>query len=199
MPADGVEPSTKTEIYSSHCKLNHRHMYTLESIKYVHSLFCFIIPRSWKGGMLVSRHPFVCPSICLWTKSWPLCIFHNTYLPDPFHICTSYQGTSESVCSVKFIVKFNNLNFWQIFGICNFDFVLLWHGIRYESIVWVIMGRWGVFSEHRRSSCFNFSCGYCQTSSVSCTKSQNLNVSCLVLQLPFPNPLKLGIKLRMKM
>ena len=46
---------------------------------------------------------------------------------------------------VKVIAKFQNLNVWQIFGICNFEFVLLWHGIWYESIgiVWVIMGRLG--------------------------------------------------------
>ena len=40
---------------------------------------------------------------------------------------------------------------------------------------------------------------YCQTSNISCTKSQNINASCLVLQLSLPNPLKPGIKLRIKM
>ena len=40
---------------------------------------------------------------------------------------------------------------------------------------------------------------YCQTSYISGTKSQNLNVSCLVLQLSLTNPLKPGVKLRMKM
>ena len=33
----------------------------------------------------------------------------------------------------------------------------------------------------------------CQTSNIRCTKSQNLNVSCLVLQLFLPNPLKPGV------
>ena len=36
----------------------------------------------------------------------------------------------------------------------------------------------------------------CQISNISCTKSQNLNVSCLILQC---NILKPGVKLRMKM
>ena len=36
---------------------------------------------------------------------------------------------------------------------------------------------------------------YRQNSNISCTKSTNLNVSCLVLQLPLPNPLKWGVKL----
>ena len=40
---------------------------------------------------------------------------------------------------------------------------------------------------------------YRKTSSLNRTKSQNLNVSCLLLQWSLPNPLKLGVKLRMKM
>ena len=40
---------------------------------------------------------------------------------------------------------------------------------------------------------------YSQISNISGTKSQNLNVSRLVLWLSLPNPLKPGVKLRMKM
>ena len=40
---------------------------------------------------------------------------------------------------------------------------------------------------------------YRKTSSIIRTKSQNLNVSCILLQLSSLNPLKLGVKLRMKM
>ena len=40
---------------------------------------------------------------------------------------------------------------------------------------------------------------YCQTSNIRCTESQNLNVSRLLLQLTLPNPLKPGVKSRMKM
>ena len=40
---------------------------------------------------------------------------------------------------------------------------------------------------------------YRKTSSISRTKSQNLNVSCLLLQWSLPNSLKPGVKLRMKM
>ena len=57
---------------------------------------------------------------------------------------------------VKFLAKFHYLNFWQIFQLCNFDFVLFWLGIWYESIVWVIMGWQGVFSERRHPSCTSF-------------------------------------------
>ena len=40
---------------------------------------------------------------------------------------------------------------------------------------------------------------YCNTSSTSRTKSQNLNASCLFLQWSLTNPVKPGVKLRMKM
>ena len=40
---------------------------------------------------------------------------------------------------------------------------------------------------------------YCKTSSISRTKSQSLNVSCILLQLSSLNRLKPGVELRMKM
>ena len=40
---------------------------------------------------------------------------------------------------------------------------------------------------------------YGKTSIISRTKSQNLNVSCILLQLSSLNQLKPGVKLRMKM
>ena len=39
---------------------------------------------------------------------------------------------------------------------------------------------------------------YRQTPNISLTKSENLNVSCLVLQLSFPNQLKPGFESEMK-
>ena len=40
---------------------------------------------------------------------------------------------------------------------------------------------------------------YRKTSSISRTKSQNLNVSCILVQLSSRNPLRPDVKLRMKM
>ena len=40
---------------------------------------------------------------------------------------------------------------------------------------------------------------HCETANINHTKSQNLNISRLVLQLFLPNPLKPGVKSRMKM
>ena len=47
------------------------------------------------------------------------------------------------------------------------------------------------------SCAWNFS--YCKISNTRRTQSPNLNVSRLVLQLSLPNPMKPGVKLRMKM
>ena len=59
---------------------------------------------------------------------------------DPFHIYISYQATSEDVSHVKFLAKFQNLYFWQILKICNFDIVLFSLGIWCESLIWVNTG-----------------------------------------------------------
>ena len=45
----------------------------------------------------------------------------------------------------------------------------------------------------------SFKSMYRKTSSISRTKFQNLNVTCIILQLSSLNPLKPGVKLRMKM
>ena len=42
-------------------------------------------------------------------------------------------------------------------------------------------------------------CTYRKTSCISRTEFQNLNVSCILMQLSSLNPLKPGVKLRMKM
>ena len=94
----------------------------------------------------------VCPSVDRIVSA--LCL--QQYSLDPFHICTSYQTTSEGVSRVMPLSKFKSLKFWGIFKIFNFDFVFFWLGIQYDSMVWVIMRRRGVSSERRRSSCSSF-------------------------------------------
>ena len=64
-----------------------------------------------------------------------------TFFADPFHIYMSYQATSKGVSCLKFLAKFQNLNFWHSFLICNFDFVLFWLG----DLMWITsMGNHGV-------------------------------------------------------
>ena len=84
----------------------------------------------------------VCPSV---DRIVPA-LYLKQYFLDPFHICTSYQATSEGVSRVMFVPKLKNL-------IQNFDFVYFLLGIQFDSVVRVIMRRRGVSSEHRRSSC----------------------------------------------
>ena len=54
--------------------------------------------------------------------------------------------------------RFKILKFWRIFKICNFDFVFIWLGIQYDSMVWVIIRQRGVSSERRCSSCSSCHC-----------------------------------------
>ena len=125
------------------------HHSCLNELKYA-GFTMFIVPLAstkLKSGILVSRRPFICPSLRPSVDKIVSTLYLLQYYSDPFHICTSYQATSEGVSCVKVIARFQF--FWQFFLICNFDFVLLWHGIWYELIVWVIMGGRGVFSERR--------------------------------------------------
>ena len=78
------------------------------------------LQRSWKRGILVSPCPSARLSVWLWTESCPLCIFYNTHW---IHLIF-----------VQFLAFFLNLHLW----LC-----LILTGIRYESIIWIIVGRRG--------------------------------------------------------
>ena len=89
----------------------------------------FIPPASTKlKGGYTGITLSVCPSVDRIVSA----LYLQQYSSDPFHICTSYQATSEGLLRVMPVQKFNM--------------------IQYDSMVWVIM-RWpGVSSERRRSS-----------------------------------------------
>ena len=93
-----------------------------------------------------------------WVIHWfqSVCLSIRPSLPRPSRItcplCSAYSSswihfifmhlTKQPRCVVcKFLAKFQFLAFFLIW---NFDFVLFWLGIWCESLVWVIMGRWGV-------------------------------------------------------
>ena len=101
------------------------------------------LQRSWKGGILVSPCPSVRPSVCPSVAKIVSALYLQQCSSDPIHICTSYQATKEGVSRVMPVSKFKKLKFWRIFLICKFDFVFFWLGIQYDSMVWVIMRRWG--------------------------------------------------------
>ena len=116
-------------------------------------LVCYYTPASTK---LIGGYTGITLSVCPSVDRIVSALYLQQYSSDPFHICTSYQGTSEGVSRVMPVSKFKNVKFWRIFKICNFDFVIFWLGIQYDSMVWVIMRRRGVSSERWRFSCSSF-------------------------------------------
>ena len=119
--------------YDTKCKSN----YSPDSMKL----------KSRYTGFTLSVCPSFHPSISVLSVPSTISTLYS------FHVYTSYLTTSEGVSHIFVFAKYQNFKFWQFFKICNFDFVLFWPGIRYESIVWVIMEWWGVFSECRCSNC----------------------------------------------
>ena len=83
-------------------------------------LLFFYTPTSGKlkRGILVAPCPSVQPSVRLWTESMSA-LYLQQYLPDPFHIYTSYQATSVGVSHV--ICFF----FFFFFKIKEFEFLAI--------------------------------------------------------------------------
>ena len=95
----------------------------------------FIMPPTstkLKGGILVSPCPsvrlpvqtcimlWVCSywekSVCPFVDRIVYALYLQQYSSDPFHICTSYQATSEGVSRVQFFSKFKKKsNFGKLF------------------------------------------------------------------------------------
>ena len=106
--------------------------YTHHTKKLLGGIFVSLHPSVHpSGGIFVSLHPSIHPSVPHTVSA----LLRLQFWLDPFHIYTSYQATSEGVPCVKLLAKFQNLNFWQIYKICNYDFVLFWLGIWCESLV----------------------------------------------------------------
>ena len=92
---------------------------------------------SWKGvNWFHLVHWSVCPSVDRIVSALSIFAGSLSYL----HISSSNFRR----CVTCKVTKLTNLKFWQILWICNFDSVIVWLGIQYESIVWVIMGWRGI-------------------------------------------------------
>ena len=65
--------------------------------------------RAIKGFYCITLS--VCPSVDRIVSA----LYLQQYSSDPFHICTSYQATSEGVSRVMPVSKLKNLKFWRIF------------------------------------------------------------------------------------
>ena len=129
-----------------------------------------IIPPAWTkytgftSSVRLPICPSVCPSVCGQNR---VCSVSSTILVRSIPYLHILSSNFRMCVVCKGYCKIPKYVFWGFFLICKLDFVLLWHGIWYESIVLVIMGqqRGGggggvglgvggvLFSEHRRSSC----------------------------------------------
>ena len=91
-----------------------------------------------------------CPSVCGQNRVRSV---SSTILAESISYLHILSSNFRRCFTCKGYHRIPNFEFLANFLICDFDFVLLWHGIWYESIVWVIMGQRGVLSECRHSSC----------------------------------------------
>ena len=101
---------------------------------------CLVIPPAstkLKGGILVSRRPYVSPSVC--GQNCVRSVTSTILTESISHLINHFRR--RVTCNI--FCKVPKLDFWQIFQMSNFDFVLFCLGIWYEAIVWVIMGRRG--------------------------------------------------------
>ena len=79
------------------------------------------------------------------------------YLPGPFHIYISYQKNSEGVSRVKLSKSWKNFGKFFEFVTLTLSCFDLGSNMNW-SIVWVIVRRRGVSSEHWRSNCSSYIC-----------------------------------------
>ena len=114
------------------------------------------LQQNWKGSILVSPCPSNHPSIRLWKELCLLCIFLDTCWIHFIFIHVFKQ----LLWKPSGAIAMPNLNIWQVFYCFFFLYLQLWlvlfwlwmKWIQYESIIWVIMGRQGLFSERSRSN-----------------------------------------------
>ena len=107
------------------------------------------LQRSWKGvyWFTLSVRLSVCGQNRVRSVSSTILVGFMYYL----HILSSNFRRCIT-CKVCFKIH----KFWQILYICIFDFLFFWLGIQYDSILWVIMRRRGVSSEHRHYLFWHF-------------------------------------------
>ena len=75
----------------------------------------FIIPIPPASTKLKGGYTGITLSVCPSVDRIVSALYLQEYSSNPFHICTSYQATSEGVSCVMPISKLKNVKFWQIF------------------------------------------------------------------------------------
>ena len=84
-------------------------------------------------GITLSVCPSVRLSVCPFVDRIVSALYLQEYSSDPFHICTSYQATSEGVSRVMPISKFKDLKFFKFvtLTLSSFDlgsYMTQWYG-----------------------------------------------------------------------
>ena len=122
-------------------------------------------------------------SICSSVDRIVSALYLLQYSPDPFHIYTSYQATSEGVSCVKFYQNEKIWSFGKFFKFVNLSLSCFHLGSNMNrSIVWVIMGSWGVSSERKRSSFCSFPW------KIACLSDCKMGLFWTLMHCPWLNP-----------
>ena len=107
----------------------------------LNGIFISLAQQSWRGytGFTLSvRLSLVRLSVDKIVSA----LYLLQYSPDPFHINTSYQATSEGVLHVFFKIK-KIWSFGKFFKSVTWTLSCFVLGYMSWSVVWVIMARWG--------------------------------------------------------
>ena len=97
------------------------------------------------------------------------------------------QTDHEMIDNDKLVPVYVNLDKPSECAICTVHNIKCCNGFGLFSLIWLLF------------KCIWFHVMYRQTPIISCIKFENLNLSRIVWQLSLPNPLKPGVKSRMKM
>ena len=150
----------------------------------------------WKMAAMLSRSQYVKRAI-LSSFGQTLRTIYFIYFITPCQNSHKVMplGHYQNSCLLFFPLAAVYHYYWYIFSAANCPTWLVHSASGNIPLpLWLLMGR-------QLQGCWKLDTRkhYCQTSNVSFTRSPNLNVSRLVLQLSLPDPLKPGGQLRMKL
>ena len=154
-----------------------RHLYWFRAI-------VSTLKQAWESWRFLEVSVILAPSVCDTQAWWGHREINKEFNRDPKNIQHSGTGWTRSHDGPTPPPQ-NHHSGWKPFHLLKMalEKVVLFQGIK----------------NHNDDSRWTLNPNYHQTSDIRHTKPQKLNVSHLVLQLSFPNPLKPGVKSGMKM
>ena len=185
------------------------------SIALSHQDDCSTKPAPWSNQVYIKKSycaVIMSPFPLLYTKQ--KIFFHKIYWKNYWKSFvrqkTPLWNVEKSSCWWNFtsncfllLIVASSGAFLEANGVFQFNYDLVIQGLTWEVSSHAFKCQWSQQNQSHQTCCpkngINCKCGYCKTSSISCTKSQNLNFSHFILQLSLPYPLQPGVKSRMKM